>query len=352
MNYKYLVEEKATPNLLVKDVFDVDTTILYLICYHIQTETKYPFLQILLNKVPQCSLIAEQFILPFMFNISEDRNDSLDELVLNKVRFELGNMNCDTNKLTNDMYKGIIFHEGTAFALVNVSGIDINGTLFSRDMLSWFALPSEIINDQKVCEIMVEQEVVELFTQLPQLGLLYSTETNKPYILPDAVYTGCEKQKVIFNSIFGSSKSREYASCGEYYYFYLSMNEAVKEAGWLKNGGTTGVSENDKLHPFSGRLLVDNDYGRYINGGINRYALFIEGNLYLEPKDEFALTDEEIDEKYPEPCIIIGYLDVHKIKPTVLVKEYVSFFPLSYHLLDKSSLGDSYNLVQNKIYIS
>jgi hypothetical protein len=219
-------------------------------------------------------------------------------------------------------------------------------------MLSWFALPSEIINDQKVCEIMVEQEVVELFTQLPQLGLLYSTETNKPYILPDAVYTGCEKQKVIFNSIFGSSKSREYASCGEYYYFYLSMNEAVKEAGWLKNGGTTGVSENDKLHPFSGRLLVDNDYGRYINGGINRYALFIEGNLYLEPKDEFALTDEEIVEKYPEPCIIIGYLDVHKIKPTVLVKEYVSFFPLSYHLLDKSSLGDSYNPVQNKIYIS
>ena len=352
MSYTYLIEQKATPNLLVKDVFDDDTIILYLLCYHIQTETKYPFIQILLNKVPQCSLIDEQFILPFMFNISESNTEPLDKLVLNKVKFEIGNMYGDTNSITNDMYKGIIFHKGAAYALVNVTGIDITGSLFSRDILSWFALPTEIINDKKVCEIKVEQNVVDLFSQLPQLGLLYSSETNKPYILPDAVYTGSEKQTAAFDSIFGRSKSREYASCGEYYYFYLRMNEAIKEAGWLKSGGTTGVSEDEKRHPFSGRLLVDNDYGRYISGGINRYAVFIEGNMYLESNEEFSLADEEIAAKYPEPCLIIGYLGEHKIKPTLLVKEYNSFFPLSYHLLDKSALGDSYKQEQEKIYIS
>jgi len=352
MNYTYLVEQKVNPNLLVKDVFDGDTIMLYLLCYHIQTETKYPFIQFLLNKVPQCSLIDEQFILPFMFNISEGKDVPLDKLVLNKVKFELGNMNCDTEKITSDMYKGIIFHKGNAYALVNLTGVDIIGALFSRDMLSWFVLPTEIINEKKVCEIKVEQEVVDLFTQLPQLGILYSQETNTPYVLPDAVYTGCEKQMSVFNSIFGSSKSREYTSCGEYYYFYLSMNEAVKDGGWLKSGGTISVSDDDKRHPFSGRLLVDNDYGRYISGGINRYAVFIEGNLYLEPTQEFSLTDEEIAAKYPEPCILIGYLGDHKIKPTLLVKEYNSFFPLSYHLLNKSALGDSYKKDQQKIYIT
>jgi len=352
MSYTYLIEQKATPNLLVKDVFDGETTILYLLCYHIQTETKYPFIQFLLNKVPQCSIIDEQFILPFMFNTVNNQNDSLDELVLNKVKIELANMNFYTNKITNDMYKGIIFHKGDAYALVNITGIDITGSLFSRDILSWFALPTEIINEKKVCEIKVEQEVVDLFTHLPQLGVLYSQETNNPYMLPDAVYTGSEKQTAAFNSIFGSSKSSAYASCGEYYYFYLSINEAVKEAGWLKHGGTTGVSEDDKRHPYSGRLLVDNDYGRYISGGINRYALFIEGNMYLEFNEEFSLTDDEIAAKYPEPCIIIGYSSDHKIKPTVLVKEYNSFFPLSYHLLNKSALGDSYKKEQQKIYIS
>jgi hypothetical protein len=99
-------------------------------------------------------------------------------------------------------------------------------------------------------------------------------------------------------------------------------------------------------------LLVDNVYGRYISGGINRYALFIEGNMYLEPNEEFSLTDQDISAKYPEPCLIIGYLGEHKIKPTVLVKEYSSFFPLSYHLLDKSALGDSYKKEEQKIYIS
>jgi len=160
MSYTYLIEQKATPNLLVKDVFDGETTILYLLCYHIQTETKYPFIQFLLNKVPQCSIIDEQFILPFMFNTVNNQNDSLDELVLNKVKIELANMNFYTNKITNDMYKGIIFHKGDAYALVNITGIDITGSLFSRDILSWFALPTEIINEKKVCEIKVEQEVV------------------------------------------------------------------------------------------------------------------------------------------------------------------------------------------------
>jgi hypothetical protein len=226
------------------------------------------------------------------------------------------------------------------------------GVQFGRDALSWFVLPSEIINDKKVCEIKVGAFAVDLFTHLPQLATLYHPETNKPYILPDVVYTGAEKQKAIFNSIYSVSKSIEYESCGEYYYFYLNMNEAIKEGGWVKQGGTTNIGEADCRHSASGRLLVDNDYGRYISGAINRYALFIEGNLYLESGQEFSLTDDEISAKYSEPCILIGYLGEHKIKPTVLVKEYDSFFPLSYHLLNKVALGDSYKHEKQKVYIN
>ena len=75
---------------------------------------------------------------------------------------------------------------------------------------------------------------------------------------------------------------------------------------------------------------------------INRYALFVEGKIYLENSKEFSLTDKMIETLYPEPCIIICYSSEHKINPDILVKDYRSFVCLSYHNINKILLNDCF----------
>jgi hypothetical protein len=65
--------------------------------------------------------------------------------------------------------------------------------------------------------------------------------------------------------------------------------------------------------------------GKYVAGGINRYALFIEGNIYIEKEKEFSLTDEIIENEYGE-CIILSNVS----NEDMLVKNYSSSVSLSY----------------------
>ena len=232
------------------------------------------------------------------------------------------------------MYKGVIYDSmEQPYALVDITGIDISGMCLTRNSLVWFALPSEIINFKQICNIDIDLEVINLFTNSPKLGVLINPITNKPYINPDAVYTGGELKMVEFNSTFGINKSKIYNRCGENYYFFRSFADSVKYGGWAKDLETNKYSS-------TGRLVIENEYGRYVTGGINRFALFIEGNFHIEPESEFMLTDLEIEEMYPEPCVIICYSGSHNYNPDVLVKNNNSFIPLTYHKLNNEVLGD------------
>jgi hypothetical protein len=209
--------------------------------------------------------------------------------------------------ISEDMYKGIIFDNDqlTGYALVNITGKDICGLNFMRQTTNWVVLPSEIINNQQVLNIDIDENVIALFTNIREIGQLLNNKTNKYYILPDVVYT-CDKHKESdFKSIFGNIKTKIYDNCGEYYYFYRSintaMNNAIKNEEWL-----------------------------------NRYALFTEGKIYFENNKDFILNDEEIEYKYPEPCIIICYLDNNiNPAPDILTKYTKSSVCLSYHKIDK-----------------
>jgi len=343
MEYKYLLEEKANKNLEFDDIVnDKGVCLLTIICYHIEYQHKYPFLQFMMEKIPFCNNIVKELItLPYVF--MSDSSKKINKVVLEKVTSGLVLLGCDYNKVTEDMYKGIIFGKDfTPYVLVNITGIDICGLNFQRQTTVWFALSTEIINTEKICNIDVDEYVSSLFMDFPDIGLLYNQSTKESYILPDAVYTGGEIKKAEFCSIFGNCKTKVYKNCGEYYYFYRSFNLAVKDGGWLKDG------DSDKI---GDRKLVENNSMRYINGTINRYALFVEGKIYLESEKEFSLTDEIIENLYPEPCIIISYLGEHNIKPDMLVKNYNSFVCLSYHRLNKNLLDECYIESNKKEYM-
>jgi len=337
MEYTYFLDSLANENITFKDLYNENQmNIVYILCYNVINTSKYPFLQFMMEKIPYCNnFIKERFTLP---SIIYDKSINIKNCVLDKVRQTLYSINCDGNKVIDNMYKGVIYDKSeTPYIVVNITGIDIYGLKLTRNSLTWFILPSEIVNTKEICNIEVDEDVTQLFTEIPELCLLINTKTNTTFIIPDAVYTGGEYKTVEFNSVFGNNKTKEYASCGEYFYFYKSYLDAVKDGGWIKSLHNTDIITNS-----SGRLIVENEYGRYINGGINRYALFIEGQIYIEKQRDFQLSDECISEMYPEPSIIICYLTPHENKRDILVKEYESFASLSFHQLNKDQLDDRY----------
>lgn len=349
MEYTYFLETISNRNIVSEDF--KKTGVMYILCYNIINTAKYPFLQFMVEKIPYCNnLIKEMFTLPSI--IYNDASVNIQNLVLDEIRNTLISIGCDGNRVTDSMFKGIVYDSsGKSYISVNITGIDISGLKLLRNTLTWFILPSEIINTQKICNIEVDEEVVQLFTEIPELSLLNNPKTKETFILPDAVYTGGELKSVEFNSIFGNNKTQEYASCGEYFYFYKSFGDAVKEGGWVKKYGNR--KDTDIIKNSSGRLLTENEneYGRYINGGINRFAFFNEGKIHIENQGEFRLSDENIDTMYPEPSVTICYSNSNETGRDILVKEYNSFSSLSFHQLDKSFLDDRYRTTNKTKYM-
>ena len=263
MEYKYLLEQNANKNYAFEDISnEYGVCILNIICYHIESQHKYPFLQFMMEKVPYCNnIVKEQISFPYIF--LRDKSSDIGESVLERVRSGLDLLGCNHNSITEDMYKGILFTEdcATPYALVNITGIDIYGLNFMRQTTCWFVLPSEIINTKKVCNIDIDSEVVHLFTDIPYLGLLVNNKTNDTYMIPDAVYTGSEIKQAEFESIFGNTKKKIYDNCGQYYFFYRSFCDAVKDGGWLKDGKSNKIGD---------RIIVDNNSNKYVAGCINR----------------------------------------------------------------------------------
>ena len=255
----------------------------------------------------------------------------------------------DIDKAYNGLFKD---SEETQYALVDISDIDIKYLNLSRSSPILFSLPTEIINTGSICNIPINENVKSLFTSIPELGILRNKKSNKMFPLPIACYNGKDFVKVSFDSIFGLSKKKIYNNCGEYYFFYKDFLSSVKEGGWVKEGGDCLIDRTDKkITHFNDRLLVDNEYGRYISGGINKYAIFIDSldSTYEEESDTLMLNDDDINE-YKDSCIFILFKNSSIRTPNILIKNYESFMPLSYFELDKKTLKDKYD-VNNKNYM-
>lgn len=344
MEYKYLLEKNTNKNVPFDSmVNNKGVCILNILCYHIENQHKYPFLQFMMEKIHyRNNVVKEQLTLPCVF--VRDSSNEIGDIVLERVKAGLNLLGCEYNKVTEDMYKGIVYGDDcvTVYALVNITGIDIYGLNFMRQSSCWFVLPSEIINTKKVCNIDIDSDIINLFTDTPEIGNLLNPNTKDYFIIPDAVYTGSEQKQAEFQSIFGNTKKKVYDSCGEYYYFYRSFGDAVKDGGWLKD---------DEIGKIGDRIIIENESNKYISGCINRYALFVEGKIYLEIGYDFVLTDNIIESLYPEPCIMICYADKHNMKPDMLVKNYESFVCLSYHKLNKQTLEEHFDESNKKQYM-
>lgn len=368
--YTYSIEQYTTQSLTNVDILKNNSnifgkSILNILCYHVTQNSKYPFIQFLLEKKPfLTTLIKEKLELPAITISNANIDTDYPVAIIEKIKGLLLTIGCDGSKLTNDAFKGLISdHNERIYALVDITDVDIFRIAITRKTPIWFGLPTEIMNVRSICNIPIDESVSELFLNMPQLGILNKLDTQNmitmsdTFPLPDAIYNGSYLKHTEFRSVFGTSKDTVYPCCGEYYYYFRLFEDAVKEGGWLRNGGHKLVDLNDTnlTHSVSGKMLVDNEYGRYIQGGINRYAFF-PGNyvIHTECSNMFSLTDAEVSAKLENnSCIVIHYMEdtLDNLLPDILVKEYESAFPISYHMLNKSTLGDKYEIENQDKYM-
>ena len=368
--YTYLIEQNTTQSLTNVDILNHNSNIfgkviLNILCYHVTQNSKYPFIQVLLEKKPfLTSFIPEKLELPIVTISKVDSESDYPVTIIEKIKGLLPAIGCDGSKLTRDAFKGLISDSNEhIYALVDISDVDIFRISITRNTPIWFALPTEIMNVRSICNIPIDVRVSELFLNMTQLAILNKLDTQNmitmsdTFPLPDAIYNGSYLKQTEFRSVFGTSKDAVYSSCGEYYYYFRIFEDAVKEGGWLREGGhkMVDLTNTNLTHSASGKMLVDNEYGRYIQGGINRYAFF-PGNyiLHTECSNMFSLTDAEVSAKLENnSCIVIHYMEetLDNMFPDILVKEYESAFPISYHMLNKSTLGDKYEIDNQDKYM-
>jgi hypothetical protein len=277
MNYTYLASQYFNPDINASDIFsDLTDGQLHYICYHVTTNGKYPFVQIMLELTQNC------FDLPFVTINKDFTSENIANMILRKIKAELKRLRCKTDLLTINEYKGIMNTnlESTnknVFALIDVSSVDISCLKLSTSVTTWFALPTEIINKNSVFEIPVSNDILNFFTHImPELGVIYNTSEKTPYLLPDVVYTSSSDLKETeFQALFGPSK------IGNYFHFCTKISQ-----------------------------LEHN----------NRYALFIEN-----PVQKMELDQEQDQDQIDQYIILKNHM--------IVVTEYESFTPLSYHTI-------------------
>jgi hypothetical protein len=312
MNYTYLASQYCNLNTSALDIYsDLFKGQLHYICYHITTNSYYPFIQIMLE------LKENEFISPYVTINNDSTSADISYLILRKVKTDLKKIRCNTETLTKllvkNAYKGIFSttknnlinrkvteneNNIKMYALIDVSSVDISCLNLSTIC---FALPTEIANINSICDIPISEDVIKLFTYLlPELGVLYKKNSGDNYLLPDIVYTYSDLKQAEFQTIFGPSKKNIY------YHFNKSF---------LKNEAKNEAKEKDAKE----------------KDAVNRYALFIDDpitiGISISNAKQFADLEEMLHEKYSSrTCIIVQNWNI-------LVNKYELFTPMSYHVL-------------------
>jgi len=352
MEYIYLPEINADTYIDARDIYNNvknKSNTLFYICYHISYIDEYPFLQIMLNKVYNNNSnsivdIKEELVLPSI--IVDNERNSISELLITDVKSYLQKIHCDSSSLNLDAYKGIIDDGENIYALVNISKLDIKYLYLTSKIKTWFVLTTEIINIKSVCNIPISRMVTNLFThKIRDLGVLRKTNLTTIYSCPDVVYTGSDYKKSELNVIFGPDKTILYDIDIPYYPFFDTFGNAVMAGGWLQSYENIVSSNNVSLFNYQ-KKLIDNKYGRYVTGGITRYALFMKTSVNIV-HDIFDINSISM---YSLADSIIIQSNKNDFGPNILVKKFEQFVPISYHMLDKNTLGEQYNYNKHDEY--
>jgi hypothetical protein len=260
------------------------------------------------------------------------------------------------------LFDGFFSHNDNLYLFFNISYCNFNIDETYSSSNTRLGLIDEIVNNKNICGISIDPPITELFLH-NNMMIYIVDEDNHPYEIPIAAFVGkSTERKLDFTRIFGVSPKNNPAPFGPYFYF-TSFHYAIRQGGW---------TENYEAEMEYGKQIAD-DSGKYLKGGIVRFALFvgktkIVENMPRDPDDKslakkMRLDDPKLDKrkelltsritdydgnwtkKYDSIYLAKIELDDGSYPdnvPMLVVKDYKQQIPLSYHFIDRTKLGSIY----------
>lgn len=353
-------------NILVKD-FDsfVDAgeySQIILCVYKINTSGKYPFLQFLLSNNGFNSFGLP--VLPIYSSFNKNNLISYSNVFLSGI-LQVVDFEDFSSKIAFD---GFYEYLNDLYVFFDISKVELNmSESYSYDLCR-FALTDEITNHRDICNMRINDDTVMFFLKNKSINYIYD-DKNEAYEIPIVGYVGKPtSEKTKFVSIFGESAKNKSAILGPYYYF-TDFNHAIRQGGW---------SQNYKPEYMYDKLITDNENGRYLKGGIVRFALFGGKTKYIEnmsndPNDESEIKNQRLQDpnlNYNHEILTLrisdhdglwtndydsAYLSNIELDdgsllqeiPMLVIKDYNQQIPLSFHYIDKTKLHEKFNSNEN-----
>ena len=302
--------------------------------FTVNTEISKPFLMFLLSNDKQ------EFTWPNFVskkNVKSECEDKLINLqILNDVEFS------GYIEKNNELY---VFYK-------LVDNFDYNQMIKSTTPF-WFITMFEILYSRKVMYFKIKPNVYNLFIKERRLQYLLD-KNNLYYQIPLIMYNGAPSHKLDFYLEAGLLKASVSASQGPYYYFANYMR-AAKFAGWNVMGGY-------KEQESGGELITDNEFGRYIRGGVIRFIVYPGKTKAIlnrpwdkkNNQNDNAELSEDRKKVYDTKgewvknydSVLLGPIRVDNKTlhngTSLTVKSYYQYKSLSYHYLDKKTVPDQY----------
>lgn len=208
---------------------------------------------------------------PFlMYYLYRDDDNSLNLGLLPDATLDIGkiaesHMNKVLEKWSGDVvYKGYIQDNKTIILCLEYTDTTLNTNHGKFDDRWWWVIASEITNSRKVLTMQVDIKVTRLFERYSDL-LYLKNDLNRKYETPTIGYYGNYANRIAVSTVIGHRKEPPWSIRGPYYYFG-NYEMAARYALW---------SASNKPVKIDGQLITNNEHGRYIRGGIVRYALFL-----------------------------------------------------------------------------
>jgi len=298
----------------------------------------HPFLQYLLYKYSKNTKhVSNILVFPFIKYKSGNIHQIIKKSIKNLTGEELSLKgfleNGDKLFLFFDLYE----HKDTAITRVVLKN--------STNKL-WWALLDEICNYKKILTFPIHASVYSLFYSNPVL--LYLTSENKRVPIPCVGYYGNYYKFIPIIAAMGSQNSVRGQLSNTEFKFFSSFRKAIRYGSW---------SPLYKERIAYNKIVTDID-GKYNRGGIVRFAIFLEKvlvsidrsyndiNRLIGPKQTW-------NDKYNS--LFIGSVDYDEIKininPEYILSDDSQYMSLTYHEIDKKSVGPNWDPTSNSYNI-
>jgi len=262
-------------------------------------------------------------------------------------------------------YKGHLLFNNEMYVFYNLEDNIFSTELLTRKDTWWFSLMTEICYMKKVMNFTIDKQVTNLFANNQYLCKLYDMNNNI-FMSPHPMYYGSNMEYIEHIIGLGVTKNAYNADFGPFFNFG-SYEIGCRYGGWsLRYKPFTG---NKLIANFESKdvILTDNDFGRYISGGIVRFAVFIGNhkaflNRPHDPEDNSRYADGANVVKEKRKIIDVqgswakhydsvhkGQLGIHQYNVVeqkgyiFVVKKFNQQYPLTYHRLDKANMPAMYD---------